>query len=267
VSCIACNKNKVKLVQSHIISNFFRKRLTGEVDPAGKKKYKFSWVNQRDYPRQDLPKPKLMCEKCDSKLGSIIESHVPKLIMPQNINDIKGWRNLPIKFEALYELFKDPFWLGVYKYSEPERTILERFSLSVAWRALHSMAKDEKKLSLSFLKSNRGQKLNKAAKSYIFDNEIKSNVYPASLYYLGKNSAKFLSGKDDEMPFAWAELGEPNEILGIGVILGYWVILWPLFEFSAENYFDKLTKLERICFIHWAAQVKSDLAPSFNRQE
>ncbi|RDX38959.1 hypothetical protein DZA52_01605 [Vibrio campbellii] len=65
------------------------------------------------------------------------------------------------------------------------------------------------------------------------------------------------------MPFAWAELGDENEFLGVGVILGYWVILWPLFEVSPIDYFDKLNKLEKLCFINWVGKVKSDLAPNW----
>lgn len=261
--CIACEGNFEALAKSHVISNFFRKRITGWVDEKGAKKFRFTWVDRKDLPNQDLPKPNLMCVKCDSKLGSIVESNIPQLLMPSDIDNWGEWEKLPITQMAIDNVFDGFLWVGVYNYPNEQQNILERFSLSTAWRALHDMSREGRTLSSEFLKSKRGQLFDKLAKGYIFENKSRGEVRLASLYFLGPNSAKIISGQESEMPFAWAELGEGSEFLGVGVFLGLWVILWPLFESSASDYFDKLNKLERLCFLNWVGKIKAGLDPNW----
>ncbi|TDM54404.1 hypothetical protein [Aliivibrio fischeri] len=256
--CIACEEEHEKLAKSHVISNLFRKRMTGFQDHNGSRKFEFKWVGRKDLPKQDLPKPNLMCTKCDSNLGSLVERYVSNLMMPKDIEDWQEWKKLPIKPTPLDEVFDTTLWVGTYDYPEKNKTILDRFALSTAWRALHDMEKEGRALSTNFLNSERGVKVNKLARDYIFKGVKAEDLRDASLYFMGPNSAKIMSGQETEMPFAWAELGEDNELLGIGVILGYWIILWPLFELSPD-YFDKLNQLERLCFINWVGKVKSDL--------
>lgn len=73
--CIKCEGDENKLAKSNIVQNFRRKRLTGDIDSTGAKKFKFRWIGRKDLPNQDLPKPKLMCEACDSELGEKAEKN------------------------------------------------------------------------------------------------------------------------------------------------------------------------------------------------
>ncbi|MEC6899604.1 hypothetical protein [Photobacterium piscicola] len=264
--CIACEKEHEKLAKSHVISNLFRKRMTGFLDQNGSRRFEFKCVGRKDLPKQnlpkqDLPKPNLMCTECDRNLGSLVERYVSNLIMPQDIEDWEQWKKLPIKPTPLDGVFDTTLWVGTYDYPEKNKAILDRFALSTAWRALHDMQKEGHILSTNFLNSERGKKVNKLAKDYIFEGVKIGELRDASLYFLGPKSAKIISGQETEMPFAWTELGKDNEFLGVGVILGYWIILWPLFEFSPD-YFDKLKQLEKLCFINWVVKVRSDLDPN-----
>ena len=257
--CIACQKKREKLAKSHVIPNFIRKRIAGELDKQGHKRYKFNWIDRQDLPKQDLPKPNLMCQECDSKLGDLIENKMASLIMPPNVDDLEQWKSMPIEPFSLDEVFDSQFFVGKYRYPLAESELLRKFATSVAWRALHSMKLEDRKLSTQFLNSQRGKNIDGSVRRYVFENEDMTEILPAQLYYLGHNFANFLTDKDDEMPFGWAELGESEEILGVGVILGYWIILWPVFESKPIEYFDKLVRLEQICFINWVAEFRSQL--------
>ena len=260
MTCIACKQHDKELANSHVIPNFIKKRLTGDTTNKRNTKYKFQWINQPELPKQDLPKPQLMCKSCDNKLGSIVEGKVPLLLMPQLMDSLEEWEKLPIEIKALNNIFEDSFYVGVYNYPELEMELLKRFSISIAWRALHAMSKEGRRLSGAFLNSKRGLEINNKTIDYIFNNISRGTVPLASLYYLGPNTARNISGYDDQMPFAWAELGEGDEILGVGVLFGYWIVLWPLF--NEEDYIDKNNKLKQICFINWVGQIRSDLNPS-----
>ena len=96
--CIACEKEFEKLAKSHVISNFFRKRMTGFYDDKGSKKFKFTWVGHRDLPKQDLPKPNLIFATCDSDLGSLVERDIPKLLMLADLERWDEWNKLPIVY-------------------------------------------------------------------------------------------------------------------------------------------------------------------------
>ena len=260
--CIACENHYTKLSKSHVIPNFFRKRMTG-VNDDGTVKFAFTWINRKDLPNQDLPKPNLMCSVCDSRLGATVERNIPSLLMPSDVNKWSEWKKLPIRSHHLMDIFNTPLWVGIYDYPLMEQNLLERFALSVAWRALHDISREGRSLSSSFLSSQRGQLCNKLAREYIFDSKLGADIQPASLYFLGPKSAKIMSGNENEMPFAWAELGESGEIFGVGVVIGFWIILWPLFDLSAADYFQKMEKLENLCFIHWVGKIKSELDPEW----
>lgn len=100
-----------------------------------------------------------MCKDCDSLLGSLIERETPSLLMPNDAENIEEWKKLPIEYTDLHWIFDTSFWLGVYYYPECQQTIIKKFVLSIAWRALHSMSKDGCKLSSDFLSTERGQKI------------------------------------------------------------------------------------------------------------
>lgn len=259
MTCIACNSTQEKLVESHVISKFIRNRLTSYLDSKGEKRYRFTWVNREGLPTQDLPKPYLMCKSCDNKLGSDVEEKVPVLLIPNHINKFTEWEKLPIEAKAIDGVFPTTLWLGEYRYQESESNILNRFSISIAWRALHEMSKTGGLCSRRFLESERGQKLNNLARNFIFRNSSRGILPLAFLYYMGPNTPKLITGSDIDIPFAWTELGSSNEFLGVSVIMGHWIILWPLFELHIDTYFEKMVLLEKACFIEWVGFLKSKI--------
>lgn len=123
------------------------------------------------------------------------------------------------------------------------------------------MALEGKSLSSSFLSSPHGIKANQITKDDIFCHDEGPN-YPAFIYYWPPETVKLIGG--GEMPFAWAELGDNGEFLGVAVIFGYWVIVWPLFEDTDARYSAKRDSLNRLCFLNWFGQVMNQLqsAPS-----
>lgn len=261
IECISCQKmfTELEMAHSHIIPNFVRKRLTGELTSNGNKKYRFKWVNRRDLPLQDLPKPRLMCQSCDHKLGHLVEEKAVSLLLPHDVDDPKSWDILPIKNTSIDHINSESIAVRKYRYPNAETETLSKLSLSIAWRALHSMARENMMLSNRFINSERGKLIDKRVREYIFNNEMLSDVLPPYLYYLGPNFSIYLSNKNNEMPFAWAELGENDCVLGVGVVFGYWLVLWPLFDSPNYEYFDHLERLEKICFAIWFKNIKSDL--------
>ncbi|WPO48684.1 hypothetical protein [Pseudomonas sp. S1Bt23] len=258
--CIACGSNEETLAKSHVISNFVRKRLTGETGADGSRKFTFKWVDRNDLPKQDLPKPYLMCKKCDNTLGATVERDTAALLMPDNVDHFDAWRQLPILRHQICGVFDDPLNLGVYDYPLSQQFLIEKFALSTAWRALHALAKDGKSLSKAFLASARGRDINQSVIRNLFDDVSLENTFGASLYYWSPYTVQFITDKDDEMPFAWTELGDQNEILGVAVIFAYWAVVWPLFEYEPMQYFDKLDRLHKACFLDWIAQVRMQLS-------
>jgi hypothetical protein len=260
--CIACGLENEKLAKSHIVPNFVRKRLTGELDNEGNKRFKFKWVGRQDLPKQDLPKPYLMCKKCDNDLGAKVERDIAPFIMPDQVDDIASWDRLNIYIDTLdkVKVSGSSFHVGKYVCSNSEQLMLDKFSMSVAWRALHAMAKDGQPLSKKFLETVRGEKVNNTAINHIFNDKPPYDLYGASFYYIRPHSVLFITNEIDEYPFAWAELGTNQSDLGIAVIFGCWVIIWPLGGGGMAEYFDHLDSLEIECFESWLFQVKSDLA-------
>lgn len=257
--CIACGSDEAILAKSHVISNFVRKRLTGERGANGSRKFSFKWIGRSDLPNQDLPKPYLMCKKCDNILGATVERNTAQLLMPDNVDLFHEWRNLPILECQIHGVFDEPLPLGIYDYPLSQQFLVEKFALSTAWRALHALAKEDEKLSKDFLSSARGRRVNQSVISHLFDDAILEEAFYAALYYWPPKTVQFITGKDDEMPFAWVELGDQNEFLGVAVMFAYWVIVWPLFECEEHQRSEKLNRLNKICFLNWVASVRMQL--------
>lgn len=257
--CIACGSAEKKLANSHVISRFIRMRLTGVLGEGGARTFSFKWIGRRDLPKQDLPKPKLMCIECDNRLGSLIEEKVIDLIMPKKLNSQSDWNTLPINAESISGLFDEPLYLGVYDHTLSQQFIVEKYALSVAWRALHAMAKDGREMSQRLLSSDRGKDINKAVVDYIFSDSMRLETHEAYFYYWPAETVRFISTKDDEIPFAWTEIGYKEELLGVSVIFGFWIIVWPLFKLGANQYEEKLAKLREISFVNWVGHVRQQL--------
>lgn len=264
--CIACGTEKDALARSHVIPNFIRKRLTGEVRTDGSKKYSFKWVDRKYLPKQDLPKPNLMCEKCDNDLGARVENGIATLLMPNCVDVHEEWKKLPIFPHEINNVFTEPLTLGVYDYPLNELWKLEKFALSVAWRALHDISKNGEAFSSAFLGSARGSNINKTVVRHLFHNDDLPNpyytlqtTYDASIYYWSPSTVASITNKVDEMPFAWTELTEDDEFLGVAVMFAYWIIVWPLFEHDSSQYSAKLKRLNKLCFWDWWGHVHKQL--------
>lgn len=258
--CIACGRKQQNLVNSHVIPNFVRKRLTGETKADGSKKFSFRWVGRKDLPKQDLPKPRLMCKSCDNNLGAKVEDGVAELLMPDNVEVFDEWNNLPILAHEISYVFDGPLTLGVYDYPPSKQVMIEKFSLSVAWRALHALAKDGEKYSLAFLSSERGVKIDQSVRHHLFSGAALQKSYDASIYYWPPGTVNFITNNSGDIPFAWAELGDDGEFLGVTVMFAYWVIVWPLIEGDKAQYSAKLNRLNKLCFMDWFAHVSRQLA-------
>lgn len=259
--CIGCDRDVKKLERSHVIPNFFRKRMTGiEHKGGGGKSFAFSWFGS--LPTKDLPKPPLLCKGCESYLGSNIERDIAQYLMPNNLSDWSEWEKLPIHVSLLIDSPNFKMHVGTYRYPATISECLDKFSISVAWRALHSMSQEGHPLSRSFLDTVRGEDLNEQVKKFIFHKGGERPNRAARLFYLGPQAAKTLSGSETQMPFAWTEIGDHEGIHGVAVLIGFWLIIWPLFEFSEDefDYLDKLIGLEENVCGMWFGKVISELS-------
>lgn len=264
MKCIACH-NETKLIKSHVISNFVRKKLTGEVINKNTA-YRFNWLNRPDLPQQDLPKPLLMCAECDSAFGESIERDAATVLIPETKNGDenywKVWELLNIHSEKMEDVLNDSFYLGVYKYPDQTLSLLREFATLTAWRALHAIARDdEQSKSREFIESQNGVEFDNLVIKYLTSSkeskeEAAKQVSTASLYYWGPNNAILLTSKNDELPFAFAELSDCDGVLlGIGVVFAFWIVLWPVFADADTDSPQKMTKLHQQCFERWFAQM------------
>lgn len=264
MACICCG-NPHTIIESHVISTFIRKAITG-IQTKNGKKYSFKWYGRRDLPRQNLPKPKLLCSSCDNEFGHTIESPASRLLLPAgDLSTREAWDSLLKKVRVT----KMPFEIGgislkVGEYQlveEKDDYALNRFSVLTAWRALHAMSTEGHAGVVSFLASPDGQQIQKQTVDFLKKNESSNFLffpYLASLYLLGPISAAAITGENDEVPFAWSFI-QSHQQSCVAVILGFWVIVWPLLP--DEDPRRDFRELLRCTFVDWHAQVSQQLHP------
>lgn len=260
MTCICCKTNSA-CVDGHIISKFIRNRVTGIDAVVGKrvvgKRYKFRWQGEKK-PTQDLQKRALMCAKCDNGVGAAIERRAASLLMPIDPSSPAQWEKMPLVSDQLLTLCGAPFRLAYYDYESClDQDCLDAFALLTVWRALHALALDGNAPATKYLNSPKGKAKSNEIGDFLLDahttNEIGLPPLPtAVLYYQGPRTTMFLSAKNDEMPFAWSVL-EGEEPLGVAVLFGFWVILWPFFDEQDEP--EKYEVFKTKCFVDWYGQI------------
>lgn len=259
MKCICCDKDGAT-VDSHVISNFVRKAITGIETPMGKK-FQFSYFGRADLPKQDLPKPKLLCQHCDNKLGSTIERSAASVLIPNgDLSLASTWKQLPLEYFDILDIGGSSLTAARYSIDD---VILDcavsKFSVLTAWRALHAMNAERNSDAVDFLASEEGRLLHGTTVRFLEDSDHTTYLhfpYFSQLYFFGPKSAATISGADDEVPFAWTFVRAKDQ-LGIGVILGYWVILWSLV--SDDDPRIKFRDLLRPTFIDWHVKVNKTL--------
>ncbi len=263
MKCICCVDSE-NLIESHVISKFVRMAITG-IDAKNAMKYSFQWCGRRDLPRQDLPKPKLLCDECDNGFGGTIENPASTILLPAgHLGQISTWNKLACKTRAMsLPLGKNSMEVWEYQIDEPDRDcVLRKFSVLTAWRALHAMARDGQEDVAHFMRSEDGSRIQRAAVDFLTTADQESYLffpYLASLYFLGPASAATISGADDEVPFAWSFLETETEF-AVAVIMGFWVIVWPLLPDSDSR--RNSSALLHAVFVDWHAQVHRKLVES-----
>ncbi|MDR6385100.1 hypothetical protein J2802_005534 [Paraburkholderia caribensis] len=104
---------------------------------------------------------------------------------------------------------------------------------------------------VAFLNSADGQKLNQATIQFLKSSDPNADLwfpYYSELYFLGPTSAAALSSSYEEVPFAWAFLNDGKR-RGVGVLLGFWVIVWRLREDSDND--GSFPELMEMTFGDW----------------
>ena len=262
MKCICCEREG-SIVDSHIISNFIRKAITGIDTPNGKK-FQFRYVGRQDLPKQDLPKPKLLCENCDSKFGSLIERPAASVLIPTgDLTSISVWNQLPLDYVNILEIGGQPLTAAQYRVeNDVKECALFKFKVLTAWRALHAMNANGDRDAVDYLASDEGQRLQESTIHFLNKADHTNFLhfpYYSQLYLFGPRSAATISGADDEVPFAWT-IVRSGEQVGIAVILGYWVILWSLLsDYDPRSNFRELLIPT---FVDWHAKVNRSLCSS-----
>ncbi len=250
--CIYCGCDDVMLADSHVIPKSIRKRLTGLKTSSGNTQYKFRWFDRPDLPSQDLPKPNLLCERHDNLFGSKIEGFAAQALMPAK-HDFSQSHHLPPNWKII-SLPLDEGEVRVGSYNAPDAKFddaVRKFAVLTAWRALHALRLDGEKPVVDFLRSVEGEQLNASTIRFLnLDTDHIDLLFEnfAEIYFTGPDFAIDLTGSDEDMPFAYAYLERNNQI-AIGVMMGFWVIVWPLLKDS-----DPMRDYEEICnmvFLDW----------------
>lgn len=260
MNCNCCGSTEGN-VDSHVISRFIRMAITGMVGTSGVK-FRFQWCGRKDLPRQDLPKPKLLCESCDNDFGVRIEKPASKILLPTgDISEVCNWECLPyIQREMPFLVGGHSFKVGEYQIDDDDDDFaLRRFSVLTAWRALHAMREEGNSEVNRFLDSEDGQRLQSETVDFLGRPEASGYMhfpYLATLYLLGPYSAAAISGSDDEVPFAWAFIQSKGQS-GVAVLLGFWAIIWPLLPDGDPR--RNSIELQRGTFVDWHAQVVRQL--------
>lgn len=269
MKCILCDQEK-ELIDSHIISKFIRKRLTG-VDTGKSTVFKYRYFDQPKPFSQDLPTENLMCGACDSCMGNKIEKRAAELMIPKGDLSIpETWESMNMRIRKLTFVpskgpINDPFKVWSFQIeNDVDDLILKRFAVLTAWRALHEMSRNGKQEVVDFLASDDGNVLNKKTIVFLESGDVAESAffpYFATFDFLGPLSAVGITGKDDEMPFVWSfiKLGEQS---AVAVMLGYWVIVWPLLPDgdSRRNFREVL----KFTFVDWHAIVAQQFRDSNN---
>lgn len=259
MKCICCPMEG-PIVDSHVISNFIRKAITGIDTPNGRK-FQFRYVGRRDLPKQDLPKPKLLCENCDNKFGATIEGPAASVLIPKgDLASIAVWERLPLKYVTILEIEGQPLIAAQYR-AEDDRSecALDKFTVLTAWRALHAMNANGDADAVDFLASDEGNRLQELTINFLNSSDHTNYLhfpYYSQLYFFGPKSAAIISGADDEVPFAWTFVRSGAQV-GIAVLLGYWVILWSLL--ADDDPRTKFSELLIPTFVDWHAKVNRTL--------
>lgn len=231
MQCIKCLV-KTADAKSHVVPNSIRQNMYG--DKAGKNtKFEFTYIGRKDLPSQDFPKPNLMCRACDSQFGSGIESGLPKLIMPANVDDPKSWDALKLI----------PLTHGPYKdYPREMQPELKRNAALIAWKVMHAVDRDGSAPDLSeFLQTPAGQALDHAMLHFINSQDLPRptiSLREPVFWKIEPTTAASLTGKNDELPISWAVIFEPKkpETASIFAVFGLWVVGWqfPQAEITLE---------------------------------
>lgn len=254
MTCIYCHQT-VPLSDSHVISKFLRKRLTGIDRGAKGTKYEFRWRGQAGI-TQDLPKPKLMCSVCDG--GFTAEGRVPQFILPKgDLTDPGRWATLPLHDHVLpVHIAGAPMIVQEYQLDDAQDECdLDQFSVLTAWRALHAMAHDLNPDAVNFLQSTDGVRTDAATIAFLRQAQPGMHrlfPYLAKLYFLGPCSAAAVTGADDTMPFAWTFL-QGEKQCGIAVVFAFWMIVWPLLPDNDSR--RDSNELSQLAFVDWHAKL------------
>lgn len=254
MTCIYCGSTVAKMANSHVISNFIRKRLTGMVGPKGSKTYQFRWFERPDMPEQDLPKPQLLCVEHDNRFGQVVESPAAIVLMPNPANFLTsatvplGWHTVAL---PLADEIKSITVAEYRPSNKVDDDAILRFPVLTAWRALHALKSDGHPDVIAFLSTAEGKELNEKTVKFL-DPEAK-NVdigyeYIAPIYLTGPQHACFLTGSDEDMPFAYAYLENDGQSC-VAVLLGYWIIIWPLLPDGHPK--RNFQAIRQMVFLHW----------------
>ncbi|MDQ0083352.1 hypothetical protein J2W35_003716 [Variovorax boronicumulans] len=243
--CVKC-KFKPADMKSHVVPKSIRNRLFGEHRSKGTR-FAFEYAGRKDLPKQDFPKPELMCASCDNGLGGMLEKDIPKLLMPKDLGSWEQWVRLGLK----------PASLGVYHLFDYRGsaafTQIERVAALTAWRAMHAMARDGSAILDGLLTSPAGMDLDRAMIAYIENGTPLGGVALSkpSLWWLSAQQIIDVTGEDDRLPISWGALGTlgtPGDVT-LAVLFGFWLVTWNLPGAASPT--DQLV-------YHWFNQMKEE---------
>jgi hypothetical protein len=243
--CVKC-KFKPADMKSHVVPKSIRNRLFGEHRSKGTR-FAFEYAGRKDLPKQDFPKPELMCASCDNGLGGMLEKDIPKLLMPKDLGSWEQWVRLGLK----------PASLGVYHLFDYRGsaafTQIERVAALTAWRAMHAMARDGSAILDGLLTSSAGMDLDRAMIAYIENGTPLGGVALSkpSLWWLSAQQIIDVTGEDDRLPISWGALGTlgtPGDVT-LAVLFGFWLVTWNLPGAASPT--DQLV-------YHWFNQMKEE---------
>lgn len=258
MKCIRCD-HVGDLADSHVISKFIRNKITGIDTGRGRgKTYEFQWCGLKGLPRQDLPKPKLLCKTCDNKFGGTIERAAAELLLPHDdASRLEVEKQLSFRTRRMpFDVEGLPFHVVEYQaLSDDAANTLRKFSVLTGWRALHAMSSQGAKDAAEYLASTDGQRAHNETVHFLEDDFPGADLlfpYYSELYFLGPVRAACISGSIDEVPFAWTLIGEGSQ-LGVAVLLGFWVVIWSLVPETDPR--SDFNELQRLTFIDWMGHV------------